>query len=288
MLWRPHPNTGNPVVAVIHRPRYNDWSLPKGKLDPGESEPAAAVREVEEETGHRCTLGRYITDINYPLTNGTKIVHYWAARDSGGYFIPNSEVDRILWLPPEDAAQQLTYPHDRTVVEKFTHYPADTSTVLVVRHASAGKRSYTTSNDDDRPLDATGRKQAESLVAQLIAFGASDIYSAEPTRCVQTVEPLAHKLGVPIHLEPNLNGDSYARYPEKTYERMMQIIAQTHTAVLCSQREMIPDLITWWCARAKVIPRKSGYSKGSTWVLSLVHNRLIAADYIVSPPVTTL
>lgn len=88
-MWRP-TDSSNPglEIAVIHRPRYDDWSLPKGKVDPGETVPVAAVREVCEETGHHALLGRRLDMVSYPIEAGVKKVYYWAARSTGGDFTP--------------------------------------------------------------------------------------------------------------------------------------------------------------------------------------------------------
>jgi len=93
VLWRPGYRESAAEIAVIHRPRYDDWSLPKGKVDPGETEPVTAVREVFEETGHHVHLGRRIVTVNYPIEQRTKKVQYWSARSLGGSFAPNNEVD---------------------------------------------------------------------------------------------------------------------------------------------------------------------------------------------------
>jgi 8-oxo-dGTP diphosphatase len=106
-------------IAVVHRPRYDDWSLPKGKLEPGESAKAAALREVEEETGLRCRLGPELSPTRYRDRHGRpKQVRYWImeAIDDAG-FVANDEVDELRWCSPRDAAALLTYPHDRRLVE---------------------------------------------------------------------------------------------------------------------------------------------------------------------------
>jgi 8-oxo-dGTP pyrophosphatase MutT (NUDIX family) len=178
VLWR--TGAADPAgpaleVAVIHRPRYDDWSLPKGKVDPGETAPVAAVREVLEETGHRAILGRRLDMVSYPIDQGIKKVYYWAARSSGGEFTPHSEVDELVWLPVADAKDKLSYPHDRKMLRHFAKQPADTHTVLVVRHGTAGRKSRFSGDDTKRPLDKRGRAQAEALVPQLLAFGASAV-----------------------------------------------------------------------------------------------------------------
>lgn len=283
VLWRTgSPDSGNaPLeIAVIHRPRYDDWSLPKGKVDPGETAPVAGVREVAEETGHNCVLGRRLVAVSYPIDLGIKKVYYWAARSMGGEFTPGKEVDQLVWLPITEAMKKLDYAQDRNVLRRFEKHPADTRTVLVVRHGTAGRKSRFSGDDTQRPLDKRGRAQAEALVAQLLAFGATDVHAADRLRCHETVEPLAEELGVAIHNEPALTEKAYAKSPKRARHRMLSIAAQPGTPVICSQGEVIPDLIAWWCERDGVKPDKARNHKGSTWVLSLSKDRLVAADHI--------
>jgi len=283
VLWRSDADSGEHLIAVIHRPRYDDWSLPKGKIDPDETEPVAAVREIYEETGQRAHLGRRLSRISYPIPVGTKVVHYWAAQGLGGDFAPNCEVDQLLWLPIAEAAQRLTYPHDRTVTTRFTEKPADTQTLLIVRHGTAGRKARYKGDDRKRALDRNGRAQAKSLVPQLLAFGASSVFAADRARCVQTVEPLARTLDVPITLEPKLTEEAYAKNPKAAHKRILEIAALGGTPTICSQGRVIPYLIDWWCERDGVKPDKSRNRKGSTWVLSLSGGRLVAADHLPSP-----
>jgi 8-oxo-dGTP diphosphatase len=283
VLWQPDPDSAEPQVAIVHRPRYDDWSLPKGKIDPGEIEPVAAVREIFEETGQRAHLGRRLGSVNYSIPGGTKVVHYWVARGHGGEFVAGNEVDRLLWLPVPQASKQLTYPADRKTLTRFAKSPADTHSVLIVRHGTAGRKNRYTGDDRNRPLDAHGLQQAQALVPQLLAFGVSDVYAAERVRCTQTVEPLARALDVPISSEPCLTEEAYATDPKAARRRIMQIAAHGGTPAICTQGKVIPYLIDWWCARDGVTPDRSRNRKGSTWVLSLANGRLVAADHLASP-----
>jgi 8-oxo-(d)GTP phosphatase len=284
VLWRAAEDVGTgPLVAVVHRPRYDDWSLPKGKVDPGETEPVTAVREVLEETGYASELGRRLTAVRYPIDSGVKHVRYWAARALGGEFTANDEVDELVWLGTKDALKRLQYPHDRKVLRQFAKQPADTGTVLVVRHGTAGTKARYKGDDRKRPLDKHGRAQAESLVGQLLAFGASQVHAAPRVRCEQTVGPLAEELGVPILDEPTLTEEAYADSHGAARKRIIEIAKTDGIPAICSQGKVIPDLIAWWCDRDGVRPDKSRNRKGSTWVLSLVGDKLIAADHIGSP-----
>ncbi len=123
VLWRKSPENPDEIeIAVIHRPKYEDWSFPKGKLDPGETAVVAALREVEEETGIRGRLGRHLGALTYPIPGHRRLkrVEYWAAEARAGEFVPNSEVDLMRWLPVSDVADQLSYPMDRKMLRRFT------------------------------------------------------------------------------------------------------------------------------------------------------------------------
>lgn len=311
VLWRPrdedhaagaeNADCAVPLVALVHRPRYDDWSLPKGKMDPGETEPVTAAREVVEETGFACELGRRLTAVSYPIPRRarsggdvevvTKRVRYWAARAIGGEFTPGDEVDELAWLPVPQAMERLQYPQDRKVLRRFAKAPADTRTVLIVRHGTAGRKSRYKGDDRQRPLDKKGRAQAESLVGQLLAFGATDVYSAPRVRCRQTVEPLAEELGVAVIDEPTLTEEAFADDKRAARHRVLDIARESAktqaTPVICTQGKVIPELIAWWCDRDGVRPDKSRNRKGSTWVMSLSDGKLIAADHIGSPLPTT-
>jgi 8-oxo-dGTP diphosphatase len=210
-------------------------------------------------------------------------VYYWAARATGGEFTPGKEVDELVWLPVVDAMKKLEYPQDRKVLRRFAKQPADTRTVLVVRHGTAGSKSRYSGDDTKRPLDKRGRAQAEALVPQLLAFGATEVYAADRLRCHQTLEPLAAELGVSIHSEHTLTEEAYAKNPKRSRSRMLRIAAQAGTPAICSQGKVIPDLVAWWCERDGVRPDKARNHKGSTWVLSLSAGKLVAADHIGGP-----
>ena len=283
VLWRPNGDAAAPEVAIIHRPRYDDWSLPKGKVDPGETEPVTAVREVREETGYSSHLGRRLAAVSYPVEQGIKKVRYWAACRVDGDFSPNAEVDELKWLPVAEAIEHLEYPHDRKVLRRFAKQPIDTKTVLIVRHGTAGNKSRYKGDDRKRPLDKHGRAQAESLVGLLLAFGANVLYAADRVRCHQTLEPLAEELGTTIHNEPLLTEEAYAENRKAARHRILEIAAAGGTPVICTQGRVIPDLIAWWCERDGVRPDSSRNRKGSAWVMSLADERLVAADHIGSP-----
>jgi 8-oxo-dGTP diphosphatase len=121
VLWRRSPRDGRPEIALVHRPRYDDWSHPKGKLKRGEEPLQGAVREVLEETGVACVPGAALPTVRYLAKGRPKEVRYWAAEatGAGGTFVPNHEVDRLVWLPPDEARAWLTHGHDGALVDAF-------------------------------------------------------------------------------------------------------------------------------------------------------------------------
>jgi 8-oxo-dGTP diphosphatase len=283
-VWRRSP-LSNVEVAVVHRPRYDDWSLPKGKPHSGELLPITAVREVAEECGHTVTLGPRLGTTRYRVPEGEKVVHYWAAHPTSGSFRPSDEVDELRWLPTAKAIDLLSHPHDRTLLAGLDDATAVTHTVLLVRHAKAGKRGSWHGDDDLRPLTAAGRRQAEVLRSLLPLFGAQRVYSAPPLRCRQTVEGLAADLGVPIIDEPLLSEDGYLRDPAAALGRLIEIAAgSAGPAVVCSQGGVIPDLVSTLAKQAELPLRDVPSPKASYWGLFfggglLPPLTLQAADY---------
>src|ERR1700727_3569127 len=136
--WRPGPD-GSPQVLLVHRKKYNDWSLPKGKIEPGETLPVTAVREVLEEGGARLALGRRLASVRYSVGGRPKRVHYWVARvlSVDARAVPNSEVDEVAWLPPDRAVDKVSYTHDHGVLADFAARPAQTVPLILLRHSKA-------------------------------------------------------------------------------------------------------------------------------------------------------
>ncbi|MFE3793767.1 NUDIX hydrolase [Nocardia tengchongensis] len=282
VLWRHAPGADAVEIALVHRPKYDDWSLPKGKLDPGETPVITAVREVAEETGLRSRLGRYLGHVTYPIPGHRKLkrVDYWAAEVLAGEFASNSEVDVLHWYRLDRVMDAVSYPMDRTIIRNFQRQPADTATLLLVRHAKAGRSDRFTGEDDQRPLEKAGRAQARALVPNLLAFGANEIVSAPPARCVQTVTPLAEELGVEVELEPLFSESGYAAAPDAARKCARDLVSTDSVRVISSQGKVIPDLVQWWADEDGVSLPPARNRKGSVWVLSFNGGRLVAADHL--------
>ncbi|MEU3271630.1 NUDIX hydrolase [Saccharomonospora sp. NPDC006951] len=298
VLWRRNPASEKLEVAVVHRNRYDDWSLPKGKLDHGETAPVAAVRELAEETGFDAVLGRFLTRIEYAVGGTGKTVDYFSARALEGQFAVNEEVDELRWCTPELAASIVGYDGDRAVLRQFMALPADLTTVLLVRHAKAGKRESWAGADDLRPLSEAGRRQAAALRVLLGTFGPDRVFAAPKLRCVQTVLGVADDLDRTVTTEPVFAEESFSAAPEATETRLREIAAEGGTPVVCSQGGVIPAVVRTLAERdgvGGVVPPGSATGspaskKGSLWLLSfaasggdLTTPRLVAASYLPSP-----
>lgn len=294
VLWRPG-SRGALEVAVVHRPRYDDWSLPKGKLDPGETTPVAALRETEEETGFSAVLGRFLSRIEYDARGGPKTVDYFSARATTGQFQRNSEVDELRWLTPEKAEAALSYHGDVTVLNEFASLPAKLTTVLLVRHAKAGDRQSWSGDDDLRPLTREGQEQAAALRSMLRPFSPDRVFSAPRLRCVQTVRGIADDAGVAVAHEPLLSQTRYPADPSAGNTRLRDIAAVGGTSVVCSQGEVIPNVVHALAEAdgVRLPPSKPdggvGSKKSSVWLLSFtprmarMRPKLVAATYLPSP-----
>lgn len=286
VLWRHAAGgTGNDdiQVAVIHRPRYNDWTIPKGKLNRGEIELEGAVREVNEETGYRVIVGRPLGEVGYVKDGRPKIVHYWAMRAEGGVFIPTREVDELRWLSVPEAAALLTVERDRDLLSRFANGPATTKAVMLVRHGSAGSRSGFPGEDLQRPLDDAGREQSDSLVWLLTRFDIREIYSAHPVRCVQTVEPLSRSVGLPVQIETLISEEAYYGREREALAFLRSVGSEGTGTVLCSQGGVIPDILRRIADEdAYELPEIIQSKKGSIWSLTFSGGGLVAAEYF--PP----
>ncbi|WP_142459104.1 NUDIX hydrolase [Geodermatophilus aquaeductus] len=286
VVWRPAAGGGVETV-VVHRPRYDDWSLPKGKLDAGENALTAAVREVVEETGLQVVAGRRSLRTRYEVATGPKQVDYWLMRAVGTEqpFVPNHEVDELRWLPVEEAAALVTHEHDRRVVTDLVRDDVPpTPTLLLVRHAKAGSRSDWDGPDDERPLETRGWRQARQLADVLPVFGPCELLSAERVRCRQTLEPLAERTGLPVRSLPELGEEEFSADPQAglaAIERLLEPREQPGVAVVCSQGGAIPSVlmslgVRWEGVAGRLHPPAA---KGSVWALGGRPGALLADYY---------
>jgi 8-oxo-(d)GTP phosphatase len=282
VLWRGDDDApeAEREIAVVHRPKYDDWSLPKGKVDEGEQLIVTARREVCEETGAVAHCGPVVGEQRYRVAAGPKYVRYWAMKYAGGEFEAQDEVDTVRWLPMKRALRTMSYSHDRQLVQRFADAPTATATVLLVRHAKAGSKKRWKGDDALRPIDVEGREQAARVAAVAPCYGPERILAADLVRCADTVLGVSVETGVALDLEPRLTGAKYQADPQATVDLVRELVALGGTSVLCSQGEVIPDLIHRLADRTTLRLRRPPSRKGSIWALSFGRDgALLTADY---------
>ncbi|HMC72342.1 MAG TPA: NUDIX hydrolase [Mycobacteriales bacterium] len=218
VLWRAALGAAGVEVALVHRPKYDDWSLPKGKLEEGEHPLLAAVREVEEETGFVGVLGRPLGEVRYLRDGDSKRVRYWAMTAESGAFMPSDEVDQLMWLPAKEGQRFLLADRDRRILTEFAADPDPTWPLVVVRHGSAGDRSSWPGPDRERPLDDVGQVQAQALAPLLDLYRVSRVLSADVLRCLETVGPYAALRALTVESEPLVSESGFAAHAERAVD----------------------------------------------------------------------
>jgi len=229
-------------VLLVHRPAYDDWSFPKGKLDRGERAPAAAVREVEEETGVRARLGVPLARQSYPNGRSTKVVDYWVGRvvsghDVSGYLV-NAEIDEVDWVPVDKAEKRLSYKRDRATLREALTTGKKTRALVVLRHGKSRSRRGWRKDDRKRPLLVAGVQQARAAVPMLAAYGVTRIVTSSSTRCAETVTPYGETTGRPVLRTDVLTEEDAT--DSSVHELVHDLIHSGEDAVLCTHRPVLP------------------------------------------------
>lgn len=249
LLWR--ERRGRIDVLLVHRPRYDDWSIPKGKLDRGETFPAAAVREVAEETGYRVRLHRPLPASVYLLPDGrTKIVQYWTgtvrAKIAPGPQ-DRGEIDEVRWVPLDEAERLVTRQGDQVPLVSLRRFQeADelvTVPIIIQRHAAAVSRAKWRKGEKSRPLNSKGRKQALALPPLLDAFDPASVVSSPWERCRATVAPLAKIEGLKVRTKDELTEAGHAEHPSRTAAVIERVLRQARPTVVCTHRPVLPTII---------------------------------------------
>jgi 8-oxo-dGTP diphosphatase len=257
LVWR--VRKGQLQVLAVHRPRYDDWSWPKGKLDAGETLPACAVREVAEETGQVVELGQPLPTLRYPISGGkVKIVRYWAARaispdaPAAKARVPieeasTNEIDDVKWLTVEQARHLITFHDDLRPLERLIdEYEAGrlrSRVLILTRHARAKRRRAWKSKDLDRPITKGGKIRAGELVGLFAAFGTSKIASSPALRCLQTLEPYAEAASLPIRTIASFTEPSHAKHPEQTAKAFRALLGKKRDRVVSVHRPTLPTIV---------------------------------------------
>ena len=271
-------------VLLVHRPKYDDWAFPKGKLDAGEHEAAAAVREVEEETGLRVRLMRPLRTQLYAVGRRSKRVFYWTGRavdpeaTDVSLYAPNDEIDEVAWVPFDKALRMLTYSHDRATLRAAIKQRKKTRTLVVLRHAEAWSRSGWYGDDRRRPLLVLGRRHADRVATVLDAYDVRRVVTSSSTRCVDTVAPFAERSGLPVEQHDVLTEEDAT--PQAVAALVRRLVADLsdaggragHGVVVCSHRPVLPHVF------AALGVRDPGLDKGAMLVVHLRKGEIVATE----------
>ena len=252
IVWRKRPGAGRAEprieMLLVHRPSYDDWTFPKGKVDPGETLQETAVREIAEEAGVRVRLGHPLQELSYPISGGTKSVTYWSARllgnDPSAPFRPNKEVDEARWVTTREARDLLTYVHDDELLDTFgelrERLAHKSRTLIVLRHAKAVDRSDFKGDDLDRPLATSGTVRANALVPMLAAYGVGRVVSSPAKRCASTVEPYARSISTFLEIDDRVAEGTRMSQVERSAAALLD---RKKPVVVCSHRPTLPRML---------------------------------------------
>jgi 8-oxo-dGTP diphosphatase len=240
-------------ILVVHRTQHKDTSLPKGKLDPGETLPETAVREIAEETGLVVGLGAPLGIVEYLMPNGRdKKVYYWAAEVqpdaiANSTFVSNDEIEQLTWLSLKKARRRLTFAADLDIVERFAELHdqgrARTFAIIALRHGKATPAGDWAGPDATRPLLPRGETQALSIAPGVAAFRPAKLISSTAVRCVATIAPTARITGLDVAQTDVISQDAYTGRGEPVRKSVQKRLEKRVTAVLCSHGPVLPQIV---------------------------------------------
>jgi len=274
-------------IALVHRPRYDDWSLPKGKVEEKESHIACAYREVIEETGYTPVFGPEIGQASYKVEEGKKIVRYWSARASDTPLMPidKNEIDEVLWLEVKEARKKLTLDDDRAIVDFFVEFGVDTTPMVLLRHAKALKRDDWNGDDSDRPLDNLGQLQAKRLLPQFYPYDISEIHSSDAYRCMQTVEELTRALDLNIIIGLDLSEDVYSKDKDAALEYVSSLMNKNKNLLICSHNPILPKVLKKLVGKKYFKELDSKLEPAQAWVIHHRDGDVISVDWVDAPTI---
>lgn len=281
VLWRRNTE-GDVEIAVIHRPIYDDWSLPKGKVEGGEALIACAYREVLEETGFQAQFGPYLGDTFYKVNGVPKVVRYWAAQvisgKEGGF--DRAEVDRLLWLSPKKALEQLSIKDDRKVLKKFIKLGRDTKPIILLRHAKAVDRDEWLGDDGDRPLTEEGERQVKSLINTLHVFGISEIHTSDAIRCYLTAAPVAEAYGIRPIINSDLSEYTYSRDKKCAARYIKSLFERDEAILICGHNPILLKIVKKIARRLGMYKEDFSLGKGDAFILHRSKGKLYGIDHL--------
>jgi len=284
VLWRITSNK-KIEIALIHRPRYDDWSLPKGKLDANETMISCAHREVMEETGYSAVFGPELGFATYKVEGGSKLVKYWSAQavDKPDGKPNPQEVDTILWLSPSDARKKLTVDDDRSIVDFFLEFGTGTTALVLLRHAKAVRREEWDGDDDDRPLAQVGQVQAKRLLSMYLPFAIEEVHSSDAMRCIETIEPITRSLSMNPIFSTDLSEYRFTKDKEAALDYAQDLMARGKSAIICSHNPILPKILKKLIGKKNFKELAQELKPAEAWILHHRDGEIIAVDWVGAP-----
>jgi 8-oxo-dGTP diphosphatase len=281
LLWR-ETNEREVEIALIHRPKYDDWTLPKGKIEEGETALQCAYRELFEETGIKASFTRQLGSVEYEESGQRKRVIFWAARCAldASTFVVNEEVDQLEWLAPENALAKATHDSDRQMIESFLSQPHHTDTLIILRHTKALERGDWDEEDSQRTLDEIGFDQAQLLIKHLEPFAIDEIYTSNYVRCVQTVTPLSHSRGLNMTQVPSLNEETFNEDPLRSVSFANALKQDEKNILICSHNPVIPTMLRGILNTKLKNKDLIKLEPGDAWIVHRVRGEIVGLDYL--------
>ena len=283
VVWRKHKDNFT-EVAIIHRPKYDDWSFPKGKIEVGESLIACAHREVLEETNLQTEFGPHLGQVEYFTPDGLKKVTYWSAKVIAEKpFRTNTEVDQLKWIPITKVIEVLTNETDKEIFDKFVKVKFNSKPFILLRHARAITRDEWQGEDDDRPLSSSGQNQAMRLLSTYQVFNIDQIHSSDAVRCYDTVKSMAKGLDIKLEVSSKLSESTYKKDKEKAFDYVRELIKEDKSILICSHNPILPKMLNKITKKSEIEADEDKLSPADGWVIHRSGKEIIQIDRLDAP-----
>lgn len=283
IVWRRN-DSGEVEVAIIHRPKYEDWSFPKGKCEVGENSIACAHRETVEETGFEIRFKEFLGEISYLAEGTAKRVRYWSAKFLRQVGTPmQGEVDQVLWKSPNEAEELLSRESDREILKRFLATDLDSQVLILLRHAKAIAREDWQNEDLDRPLSTIGEQQAKRLISTLTPFGIGEIHSSSAVRCYETISPLARALSLEYFFTDSLTEYVFTKNSARTFKYIDRLLENSDPTLVCGHNPILPQYLAEKYSRQGFEISEAALKPGEAWILHHIGKEVISVDHLPAP-----